>query len=62
MAFDAATAALRYFVLGEPGEEACRRPAFLVGLLGEFLGTAGEQLITIHQVERRHRLLAQPVD
>src|SRR5260370_582364 len=29
MALDAATAALRHLVLGERGEEACRRPAFL---------------------------------
>jgi hypothetical protein len=35
MALDAATAALRHLVLGERGEEARRRPAFLVGLLGE---------------------------
>src|SRR5712672_2020805 len=32
MALDAATAALRHLMLGERGEEACRRPAFLVGL------------------------------
>ena len=35
MAFDAAAAALGHLVLGESGEEACGRPAFLVGLGGE---------------------------
>ena len=35
MPFDAAAAALGHLVLGERRQEAGRRPAFLVGLLGE---------------------------
>lgn len=35
MAFDATAAAFGDLVLGDGGEEAGRRPAFLVGLLGK---------------------------
>ena len=35
MPLDAAAAAVGHLVLGERGQEAGRRPAFLVGLLGE---------------------------
>src|SRR5450755_3675475 len=35
MPFDAAPATVGYLMLGERREEASRRPAFLVGLLGE---------------------------
>ena len=68
MALDAATAALRRLVLGERGEEASRRPAFLVGLLGELFphqldgGQAqlGEQQLEPRCVDRSGRLHARP--
>jgi len=60
VALDTPTAALRHFVLGERGEEARRRPAFLVGELGELLphqldgGKAqiGEQQLEARRVDR----------
>ncbi len=35
MAFDAPPEAIGHFMLGQGGEEAGRRPAFLIGLFGE---------------------------
>ena len=50
MPLDAAAAAVGHLVLGKRCEEAGRRPAFLVGLLGE-LGP--------HQLDARQAQLAQ---
>ena len=35
VAFDAASGSIGQFLLGERGQRVCRRPSFLIGLLGE---------------------------